>query len=51
MAYASSLDVVGVLSPSVEDAAIILSVISGKDDKDATSSTKVHIQYLKSHTR
>ncbi|XP_068637217.1 glutamyl-tRNA(Gln) amidotransferase subunit A, chloroplastic/mitochondrial [Aristolochia californica] len=38
MAYASSLDVIGCFGSSVTDAAILLSVISGHDRYDATSS-------------
>ena len=41
MAYASSLDVVGCLAGSVEDAARLLSAIAGHDRRDATSSTQV----------
>jgi len=37
IAFASSLDQAGPLTKSVEDAAIILNVISGKDDYDSTS--------------
>ncbi|HAF70170.1 MAG: Glutamyl-tRNA(Gln) amidotransferase subunit A [Acetothermia bacterium 64_32] len=37
VAFASSLDTVGVLARSVRDAAFILSIISGHDPKDATS--------------
>lgn len=36
IAYASSFDQIGPLSRSVEDAALITDVISGKDDQDAT---------------
>ncbi len=37
MAMASSLDQIGTISETVEDAAIILSAISGRDKMDATS--------------
>lgn len=37
IAYASSFDVIGVLAPSVADAATILNVISGPDDYDSTA--------------
>jgi len=38
IAYASSFDSVGPIAKNVEDTAIIMQVISGKDKKDATSS-------------
>lgn len=37
MAYASSTDTVGPLAKSIEDVAIVMNVISGKDVKDQTS--------------
>ncbi|MDO6738999.1 amidase [Wenyingzhuangia sp. 2_MG-2023] len=37
MAYASSTDTVGPLAKSIEDVAIVMNVISGKDGKDQTS--------------
>lgn len=40
IAYASSFDQIGPLTKNVEDAAIILEVISGKDEFDSTSSSK-----------
>ncbi|MEI6088875.1 MAG: Asp-tRNA(Asn)/Glu-tRNA(Gln) amidotransferase subunit GatA [bacterium] len=36
IALASSLDQIGILSPNVEEIALILDVISGKDEMDAT---------------
>lgn len=39
IALASSLDCVGILSRCAEDGEIVLSVIAGKDEKDATSRT------------
>ena len=38
VAFASSLDQIGPLTKSVEDAALVLSVICGKDPMDATSA-------------
>lgn len=43
MAYASSLDVVGIFGSSVIDTAIVLSAIAGRDRLDATSSSHVSI--------
>ncbi len=37
VAFASSLDTVGVLAQSVKDAALVLSIIAGHDPRDATS--------------
>lgn len=39
VAYASSFDQVGPITKSVEDAALILEVIAGRDQHDATSSS------------
>ena len=43
--FASSLDTVGVLTRSVEDAAIVVDAMKGKDDKDMTSwdSSKINL--------
>ncbi len=49
MPAASSLEQVGVISDTVEDAAIVLSVIAGQDKMDATtahSSNKDYTKYL-----
>ncbi|WP_420577095.1 Asp-tRNA(Asn)/Glu-tRNA(Gln) amidotransferase subunit GatA [Ekhidna sp.] len=40
-AYASSFDTVGIISKSVEDAALILEVMSGADEFDSTVSQQV----------
>ncbi|MGL4368296.1 MAG: Asp-tRNA(Asn)/Glu-tRNA(Gln) amidotransferase subunit GatA, partial [Spirochaetota bacterium] len=37
VSYASSLDQIGTFARSVDDAALLLSLISGKDDRDSTS--------------
>jgi len=42
VAFASSFDQVGVFAHSVDDAAMITEVISGKDDKDSTCTADVH---------
>lgn len=41
MAYASSLDCIGPLTNSVEDAAIVLGVMAGYDEADSTSEKQV----------
>ena len=46
--FASSLDTVGVLSRSVEDAAIAVDAMKGKDNKDMTSWDSSNIHLLKS---
>ena len=38
--FAPSLDTIGVFARNVEDVAIVTEVLSGRDDKDSTSSTK-----------
>lgn len=40
IAYASSFDQIGPFTHTVEDAALLMEVISGKDNYDATSSSK-----------
>lgn len=46
IAMASSTDSPGPLTKTVEDSALILSIISGKDQLDATTSTKAVPNYL-----
>lgn len=46
--FASSLDTVGVLSRSVEDAAIVVDGMKGKDEKDMTSWDSSNIHLLES---
>ena len=45
--FAPSLDTVGYFTRSVEDAALILDAIAGRDDKDATSSFRQKEDYFK----
>jgi aspartyl-tRNA(Asn)/glutamyl-tRNA(Gln) amidotransferase subunit A len=40
IAFASSLDQIGPISQTVRDAAVVLDVISGDDDRDATSARR-----------
>jgi aspartyl-tRNA(Asn)/glutamyl-tRNA(Gln) amidotransferase subunit A len=40
LAYASSFDQIGPITNSVDDAAILLEVMAGKDEMDSTSSSK-----------
>jgi len=47
MAMTSSTDVVGVISKTVEDAALVLQVIAGSDDFDATASVITPVDYTK----
>ena len=47
IAYASTFDQVGPLTNNVEDAALLLEVISGKDDFDSTVSTRIVDKYSK----
>jgi aspartyl-tRNA(Asn)/glutamyl-tRNA(Gln) amidotransferase subunit A len=46
LAFASSLDQIGPLAHSVEDAALVLQTIAGHDPRDATSSTEPVPDYL-----
>jgi len=39
VAFASSFDQIGVLARNCDDAALVLEVLSGRDDRDATSSS------------
>lgn len=47
LAYASSFDQIGPITKSINDMQIIMEVISGKDDFDATVSDKVVPSYTK----
>lgn len=47
IAYASSLDQIGTLTKDVEDAAILLNVIAGHDEKDSTSANIEQKDYTK----
>jgi aspartyl-tRNA(Asn)/glutamyl-tRNA(Gln) amidotransferase subunit A len=47
MSMTSSTDVVGPITKTVADAEIVLRVISGEDEKDATSASKAHIREIK----
>lgn len=46
LAYGSSLDTIGVITNIVEDAAILLAVLAGKDSLDATTLPAVVPNYL-----
>ncbi len=46
IAYGSSLDQAGPITRSAKDAALVLSVIAGKDPKDSTSSSEPVPDYL-----
>jgi aspartyl-tRNA(Asn)/glutamyl-tRNA(Gln) amidotransferase subunit A len=48
IAYASSFDQIGPITQSVEDAAVILEVIGGKDNNDATTSSEPITPYTHS---
>lgn len=47
VAYASSLDQIGPITKDVRDAAILLNVIAGHDEKDTTSSNREKVDYTK----
>ena len=54
IAYASSFDQIGTITNNIEDSALILEVISGKDERDSTSSSKKVDEYsnfLKKETK
>jgi aspartyl-tRNA(Asn)/glutamyl-tRNA(Gln) amidotransferase subunit A len=51
VAFASSLDQIGPLARSVEDAALVLQVIAGHDARDATSSSEPVPDYLAAAAR
>ena len=42
VAYASSMDQIGPVGRSVEDCAVLLEAIAGRDEKDSTSRTQEH---------
>jgi aspartyl-tRNA(Asn)/glutamyl-tRNA(Gln) amidotransferase subunit A len=46
VAFASSLDQVGPLGRTVEDAALMMNVIAGHDDRDSTSANEPTTDYL-----
>ncbi len=45
IAYASSFDQIGPFTNNLEDAALLLSIMAGKDEMDSTSSSKVIDDY------
>lgn len=47
VAFASSLDQIGPITKDVKDAAILLNLIAGHDEKDTTSSQRPNIDYTK----
>lgn len=46
VAYGSSLDQIGPFAKTVEDAALMLNVIAGHDEKDTTSMDNVKVDYV-----
>ncbi len=47
VAFASSLDQIGPITKDVEDAAMLLNVITGHDEKDTTSENREKVDYTK----
>lgn len=47
VAFASSLDVIGPVTRDVEDCASLLSVVSGRDERDSTSSSVLNEDFTK----
>ena len=45
LSMTSSTDTIGPLTKTVEDAAMVLTVISGKDERDATTIPEINIDY------
>ena len=45
VAFASSLDQIGPITKDVEDSALLLNIIAGHDDKDATSANRPKVDY------
>ena len=50
IAYASSFDQIGPITNTIDDSALILEVISGKDEKDSSSSSKMVERYSEKST-
>jgi aspartyl-tRNA(Asn)/glutamyl-tRNA(Gln) amidotransferase subunit A len=48
IAFASSLDQIGVCTKTVEDSALMLNVMAGYDEKDTTSANLPKVDYMKS---
>ena len=47
VAFASSLDQIGPITKDVEDAAMLLNIIAGHDEKDTTSTDRPKVDYTK----